>query len=355
MRHRVHPKLRHKLLDVVAVIITTLLCTGVLVIVKMESILNTLERIESNTLTHLVTTDQLIQYVNELSAEHEPPNIDRPGHEDAVRAISISLNNTMTDLLESPILTGDDSVAEHRLIAHCQLMQESINRHDLDPGDMNTDHAETIHRHAFQIQVAANAVMRSANEFSTGERMAAIRQFRWALAGIAIVFLVILDVLLVVLIRTYSSILKPVNTLIEAGARITQKASGSRVSLNHQDEFDDLEQIFNTLADQIDTNEHKMVDTVHQVARALSHELNNAITIVDLQLSCVERLPGVDETRVAEHMEEIHRAMLRVSAVVATLSRVQRIVLTDYLSGVQMLDLQQSTTEGGSSDAQAQR
>ena len=348
---RIKSKLRHKLYFSVAVIITTLLLTGVLAIVKMERILNNLEQIDADTLTQFTITEQLVNRVNELSDAHAPSAVNSPGHKDKTRALSESVNLALDELLTSPNLKRSHFDSVNALITLCRSMQDAIAEQGPSTEAANHAHADRVRAYARLIQDSANDVMRTSLNNSIQDRMAATRQFRWVLAGIAIVCLVIIDALLVVLIRASSSVLKPVHSLIEAGARIRENAPGHRIALHRQDEFDDIERIFNELADQIDTNEHKMVDTVHQVARALSHELNNAITIVDLQLSCIKRTPKPDEDRMAEHIEEIHRAMLRVSAVVATLSRVQRIVLTDYLSGVQMLDLQKSVTEDQPNDA----
>jgi signal transduction histidine kinase len=78
-----------------------------------------------------------------------------------------------------------------------------------------------------------------------------------------------------------------------------------------------------------------------QVARTLNHELNNAMGTIELQLQLLSRKTG-GAVAVEQYARQIREGLARMSATVEALKHVRRIVLTDYVSGVKMLDLEQS-------------
>jgi two-component system, OmpR family, sensor histidine kinase BaeS len=158
------------------------------------------------------------------------------------------------------------------------------------------------------------------------------------------VFVLIINATVMVLSRMVSMIVKPVDQLVEASRRLAEEDFEHRVDLKRSDEFAELARAHNAAAEQLQQNEERKVETLHQVARTLSHELNNAIAIIELQLTHLARKNKGDGEQ-AERLKEIHRTLERISRTVDALAHVRRIVLTDYTSGVSMLDLERSVEE----------
>jgi methyl-accepting chemotaxis protein len=139
-------------------------------------------------------------------------------------------------------------------------------------------------------------------------------------------------------------ILKPVDRLVEASRRLAREDFSVRVELEQRDEFGELARAYNSLAAQLQANEERKIETLRQVARTLNHELNNAIAIIQLQLDLAAKRSGNDGLQ-SDRLREIQQALSRMAGTVAALTRVRRIVLTDYLSGVKMLDLEASVAD----------
>lgn len=169
-------------------------------------------------------------------------------------------------------------------------------------------------------------------------------KFRLASLGLGIVFILVINATVMVMSRMVSMIVKPVDTLVDASRRLAREEFGHRVELDRSDEFAELAGAYNALADQLQQNEQRKVETLHQVARTLNHELNNAIAVIELQITHLARRTRGDDAQ-AERLREIHRTLERISRTVRALTHVRRIVLTDYTSGVSMLDLDRSVQE----------
>ena len=176
------------------------------------------------------------------------------------------------------------------------------------------------------------------------EHQQLVTKFRGTGLGVGIGFLLILNVLMVVLLHAAAMILKPVEKLVEASRRLAREEFDFRVHVDRVDEFGELAQAYNSLADQLQTNEQRKIETLRQVARTLNHELNNAISTIELQLTRLARRSARDRS-MAEPLRHIHQSLGRMSDTVSALNRVRRVVLTDYVSGIKMLDLERSVQQ----------
>jgi signal transduction histidine kinase len=94
------------------------------------------------------------------------------------------------------------------------------------------------------------------------------------------------------------------------------------------------------------------MEVLSQVALTMNHELNNAINIIELQLVLLSRRAG-DAATQQVHLKQIRTSLARMTRVVEALRHTRRIVLTDYMSGVKMLDLRKSTEENDVSETEA--
>ena len=169
-------------------------------------------------------------------------------------------------------------------------------------------------------------------------------EFRRFVFGLAVVFLLVINVSIILLLHVGGQILRPVAALVHASRQLAEERFDHRVRLDQHDEFDELAGAFNSMAERLAANERRRIEVLGQVALALNHELNNAIAIVDMQISLLARQsPG--GAQMEKRMRQIHEGLSRMTATVQGLKNVRRIVLTDYVPGMKMLDLRRSTED----------
>ena len=119
--------------------------------------------------------------------------------------------------------------------------------------------------------------------------------------------------------------------------------------------IDELAHAYNNLAAQLQANEQRKLEMLGQVALALNHELNNAAEIIELQLQLAGRQSSGNPS-LEKCARQIRDSLNRMTRTVDLLKQVRRIVLTDYVSGVKMLDLERSASpEEGNDEAHVVR
>lgn len=171
-------------------------------------------------------------------------------------------------------------------------------------------------------------------------------RFRWLVVAIALGFLVVINTSILMMLRMAGMVLRPVDRLVHASRELAQERFDHRVPLGQANEFDELARAYNQLAEQLQANERRRLQTLQQTALTLNHELNNAITTINLQLTLLRRRSGPDEA-LQKGLGQIQENLHRMSEVIASLKQLKRVVLTDYVNGVKMLDLKESTREAG--------
>jgi nitrate/nitrite-specific signal transduction histidine kinase len=169
-------------------------------------------------------------------------------------------------------------------------------------------------------------------------------KFRWLVFGMAIGCLLLINVAIMMLLRSANMVLRPVDKLVEASRQLALERFDYRAQLDQADEFSELARAYNDMAERLQTAEQRRMETISHVAAALNHELNNAIATIEMQLEVLNRQAEGDE-RSARTLQRIQQSLRRMAQTVQSLSHVRRIVLTDYLDGVKMLDLEQSVQE----------
>lgn len=181
-------------------------------------------------------------------------------------------------------------------------------------------------------------------EHARGEQAELTAYFRRLVLGLIIVFILLINVSVIALLRMASMVLKPVEKLVEASRQLGQENFDYRVRIAQNDEFDELGRAHNTLAEQLAGHEQRRIEVLGQVAVTLNHELNNAITIIELQLQLLDR-QAAGNAPLEKCLNQIRHSLQRMSDTVASLKQIRRIVLTDYASGTKMLDLERSVRE----------
>jgi len=139
-------------------------------------------------------------------------------------------------------------------------------------------------------------------------------------------------------------ILRPVDKLVEAAHGLGQEHFETRVQIDDDTEFGQLAQAYNRMAQQLQASEQRKIEVLGQVALTMNHELNNAINVIELQLTLLSRHAS-DSGALQQHLKQIRQSLRHVTGVVDALRHTRRIVLTDYVAGVKMLDLRKSTQD----------
>ncbi|MFO7956236.1 MAG: histidine kinase dimerization/phospho-acceptor domain-containing protein [Candidatus Brocadiia bacterium] len=112
-------------------------------------------------------------------------------------------------------------------------------------------------------------------------------QSAWAIsiATAKIVFPVALLVSLLVVHYTQQSIVHPVRTLVDGTKCLASGDLGTRIELNGPEEFSELADSFNRMAEVLEQNQRELVEaeklaTVGRLAAGVAHEINNPITVI---------------------------------------------------------------------------
>ena len=171
-----------------------------------------------------------------------------------------------------------------------------------------------------------------------------IANFRWLVLILALVFIVVINISILVLLRAAAMVTRPMDQLIEGTRELGKGRFDHRVQIEQDDEFGELARAYNCVAADLEAGERKKLDMIGQVALTLNHELNNAMSTIELQLQLLGKQSN-GSNGVEKYSRQIREGLARMAATVDALKHVRRIVLTDYISGVKMLDLERSVRE----------
>jgi signal transduction histidine kinase len=214
-----------------------------------------------------------------------------------------------------------------------------------------TEDRQLLERHNIVALEAASAlrnhiliVSQYAHQHSQNETTELTSHFRYFVIAIAAGFLLVINISILVLLRSANMILKPMEKLLVASRELAMEHFDYRVSIEQKDEFGELADAYNHLAQQLQHKEQQRMETLQQVALTLNHELNNAVSVIDLQLRLMTRQTD-DKPAFESSLKQIHENLDRMTRVVQGLKNARRIVLTDYVDGVKMLDLERSASE----------
>lgn len=336
--------LRHKLLVVVGSVIALLMLCGVAAILLLQNVLQDLEHVASEAITGTRSVAAIQLELTDLQLrlqqiEREPQSVRLSRAE--VQPPLIRIDEQTRQLAQLDAARGEGSQIFVDYVALVRTLSQQIGALCDSPASATPRDAQHTLLRTRETLIDLQAASHAHTE---REQQAANAKFRWTALGFGLAFVAVINGLIMISARFSTMILKPVDQLVEAGRRLANEDFSHRVNLNRRDEFGELASAYNALAAQLQANEARRVETLHQVARTLSHELNNAISIIQLQLDLAARSAGGNGLQ-SDRLRQIQQALGRMSATVADLTRVRRIVLTDYLSGVKMLDLPKSVED----------
>jgi signal transduction histidine kinase len=330
--------LRRKLLSRIGLLVLGFVGGAVVAIVLLQQVLRDVDRVNVETAGLFGAVSELITAITAIEAERlaAAPALSAAAPEE-VRAIAAAMEHFAAHpLTRAP--AGPAAAAFDRIE---QLLPLYLERPIVDPQSAAPD-AE-----AFQVSVALRAAVREVGAFVTSyaaEQHAAIaRRFRALVLGLTLAAIVMVNTSVIVLLHTVQLILRPVDQLVAASRELAGERFEHRVQVDSRDEFAELAHAYNSLAEQLAANEERKMDTLRQVAVALNHDLNNTLAAIELELQLIDRQTTGDP-RLAERFARMHQSLGRVAGVVRQLAQVRRIVLTEYMPGQMMLDLERSAS-----------
>ncbi len=177
------------------------------------------------------------------------------------------------------------------------------------------------------------------------------RNFRSLVLGLTVAALAMVNIAVIVLMRTAQVVLRPVAALVDGSRQLARERFDHRVRVDQDDEFGELAHAFNSLAEQLQANEERKVEAIRQLAVTLNHDLNNAMSVIEMQLLLMGRHAAGDP-EMPGRLQDIRAMLARMGRTIASLKEVRRVVVTDYTPGQKMLDLERSvdlqpTSPGG--------
>ncbi len=170
------------------------------------------------------------------------------------------------------------------------------------------------------------------------------RSFRSIVLVLTLAALVMVNVAVHVLLRTAGLVLRPVEALVAGSRELAAERFEHRVRIAQQDEFGELAHAYNQLAERLQASEERKAESLRQLAVTLNHELNNALSIIELQLALLDRQADASPARAAS-LREIRAGLARMARTVSSLKHIRRVVLTDYAPGQKMVDLERSVAD----------
>lgn len=332
--------LRRKLLTRIGLLIGAFVCGAVVAIVLLQRVVQDIDRVNQDT---ALLTDSL----NELSAAITAFEAQRLAENNAITDPTVTIEaalgveEAMARLAAHPITQPPEGQAAEvftRIAALIPGFTEGARQGQ--PGASSDAQA-----------LAASIVLRSeirtlgqiVTDYVGTERTQLGKKFRALVLGLTLAAIVMVNASAIILLHTAYMILRPVDQLVEASRELAKEHFEHRVEIDRDDEFGELAHAYNRLAAQLAANEERKMETLRQVAVALNHDLNNTLAAIELELRLVDLQTG-GNPRLTERFQRMHQSLARVAKAVRSLTEVRRIVLTEYMPGQMMLDLERSVS-----------
>jgi len=207
--------------------------------------------------------------------------------------------------------------------------------------DVSPAHAEALIGTINEIDGDLTSLNELVRDQAHDDFQALSNRFRDQLIALTIVSIVAINLSILSLLRMGAMILRPVDKLVAAARELGKENFDVRVQLDSNDEFGQLAQAYNHMAEELEAAERRRMEVLGQVALTMNHELNNVINIIELQLSLASKRAECGG-ELEGHLKQIRQSLGRMTRVVEELRHARRIVLTDYRPGVKMLDLHRS-------------
>lgn len=338
--------LRRKLLKILGSLVVLLAIVAAVAIWQLQAVLERIDHINKQAMSMVEDVNHLGGQLTEIEIELYELELGRKRSLDRLIGLVDQMQTTAARLGEHYIVHDGKA----RDIYHG--MEEDLPLFTAQVGSLATTRdpglAKFHNREALKISIRLRRDILQlgdiVREHVRAEQDDMAARFRWLVLGLGLVFLLVINLAIVMMWRVASMILRPVDELVTASRRLSREDFTARLELNQRDEFDELGQAFNHLAEQLQANERRRLEMLQQVARTLNHELNNATATIELQLTLLKQRSN-DGEATRKCLRQIRDNLDRMTRTVQSLKNIRRVVLTDYTAGEKMLDLEQSTQD----------
>jgi signal transduction histidine kinase len=335
--------LRSRLMMIMGPVVALLVASAIAAVWLLQGVLRDMRHIDTQALVVVEHTNSFSTAVNSIEAELYRLQLHRDNHVDRLIDAVENAHGLLDRVAESYVVHLP--VGQPWFDGLTRLMPE-FERHvgglatAQDP-QLAAQHLEAALTTAAQLREQTLPLSRLIQDHARAEQNALSDRFRGLVLGISLVFVLVINLSILGLLRMASMILRPVDALLEGAKQLGQERFDYRIDLSGNDEFGQLAHAYNRMADQLQANEQRKMDTLAHVALTMNHELNNSISIIQLQLRLIDRRIGNDAAQ-EKSLMQIRDSLGRMASTVEALKHVRRIVLTDYTPGTKMLDLRRS-------------
>ncbi len=338
--------LRRKLLLMLGPLVALLVVVAIVAIVLLQDVLHGMDHISTQALAVVDKVNLTAGTITRVEAELYDLQLGRERRLDNLIVAVEQVRGQIDDLGDHYLVTREEGAeAYQRLRGRMPQFERYVST---IATTRNPRLAMTQNDEALILTVAMRGdileLSTLAQTHARLEQQSVTTYFRWVVLGLTFVFLLVINLAVFALLRAARLVLDPVDKLVAASRELARQHFEHRVCMARNDEFGELAQSYNDMAEQLQAEEARRIETLGQVAATLNHELNNAMAIIDLQLRLLGRQASEDQ-RQQKRLHEIQEALGRMVQTVARLRQVRRIVLTDYVDGTKMLDLEQSVGE----------
>lgn len=343
--------LRRKLLVILGPLVALLLVMAVAAILLLQGVLSDLEHINTQAWKAEEHASQLSEHIGQIEVELYELQLGRQHRLDPLIDTVESARTLVNQLGESYVVRNESpgGAGNHyaRLRETWPVFQTHVSTLATVPDQaVARAHSDAALSLALSLRQDILPLSRAIHAHAHEEQEALVRWMRWLVLGLAIVFLLVINAAVLLLLRVGAMVLSPIDKLVKASRELAAERFDYRVSVDQNDEFDELARAYNQLAGALQANERRRLETLGHVATTLNHELNNAMAMIELQLQLLARraAEGLGEP-MEKCLRRIHEGLERMAKTVEALKHIKRIVLTDYAQGMKMLDLRRSTEE----------
>ena len=338
--------LRRKLLIMFGSVVAMLVALAVLAVLLLQRVMSGMDHVNRDAMGIVAQTSHLNTTLSQVEIELYGLQLGRQRHLDELIQKVDSLDEQVTRIRSHYVMRSQNmrQVTDLLDIHLTQFRQSVASLATAQDPDLARQYIVDALGKAMELRRDAHQVERAAHQHASEEQLYLATSFRWLVLGLTLGCMIVVNVVILALLHASGVILRPVDRLVRATRELARERFDHRVKLDQRDEFQELAESFNSLAERLETNEQRKMEVLHQVTLALNHEINNVIATVDLQLRVLARQAGGNQ-QVSQSLRQIQDNLRRIAQTVQSLKDIRRIVLTEYVSGVQMLDLQQSLRE----------
>lgn len=335
------------------VLFAVLAIGAVLLLDRLVGEIDDIKATSTTYISHLHDLGGLVTDVERTLYPSAAAPLDRAQFVQIVAALRSSIEPLQRDDLPWPAESEAPAMIE-RILAALPTFADKVQALDPDaePATFGAARDQVLRSH-IELQTDVLDLTRLARAFASDAQTALTSRFRWVVLGVAIASILVVNISILVVLRTVGLVLRPMEEIIDATTIWSRERFDHRIMLDQPDEFGQLARALNRMADRLEVTETRKIETLQQTARMLNHELNNALAIISLQVQLLDRARDASP-ELKDRLDRIRACLARMTHTVDLLKQVRRIVLIDYVPGEKMLDLPRSTSEVAESDDPAE-